>query len=143
MRDIFFLSLFVFCAVLLTVACKNKKETIQSDLTNIPEGSWSAITMRGDTLNKSDFSRGLPSIIFKDSTSFSGTTGCNQYMASYTLIGNMVEIEMGPMTKMACPGKLESIYVETLNLTNKVEVVEDIMKFYNSETELLTFKKLK
>ncbi len=141
MKKILYFILIGFCAAALTVACKNQKDSTESNPKNIPEGTWTAIAMKGDTLIKADFLRGLPTIVFKDSTSFSGSTGCNQYIASYRLEGNTIKIEMGAMTKMACPGKLEGIYVDVLNSTNKVELVDDIMRFYNTDIELLAFKK--
>lgn len=121
-------------------ACKNKKEVQAED--KIPGGTWMVETMHGDTINEIDFMRGSPSIIFNDSTSFSGSTGCNQYSARFKVLDRGVEIKMGPMTKVACPGKEESIFVEALNATNKVKMEGDRMHFYRNEEELLGFRKI-
>lgn len=121
-------------------ACKNKKE-VQAE-NKIPGGTWMVQTMHGDTINEIDYMRGSPSIIFNDSSSFSGTTGCNQYSARFKVLNDGVKIEMGPMTKMACPGKEESIFVEALNSTNKVKIEGDIMHFYKNDEDLLGFKQV-
>ena len=135
--SIFVLAILIFGGV---SSCKNKKE-VQAE-NKIPGGTWMVETMHGDTINDIDYMRGSPSIIFNDSSSFSGTTGCNQYSARFKVLNSGVEIEMGPMTKMACPGKEESIFVEALNSTNKVKIQGDIMHFYRNDEELLGFKKV-
>lgn len=121
-------------------SCKNKKEVQVSN--SIPGGTWMVETIKGDTIKEIDYMRGSPSIIFNDSTSFSGTTGCNQYSARYKEVAGGVEIKMGPMTKMFCPGKEEELFIEALNVTNRVEVRAEKMYFYRNDEELLGFKKV-
>ncbi|NEN24414.1 META domain-containing protein [Cryomorpha ignava] len=121
-------------------SCKNKKE-VQAE-NKIPGGTWMVETMHGDTISDIDYMRGSPSIIFNDSSTFSGSTGCNQYSARFKVLDGGVEITMGPMTKMACPGKDESIFVEALNSTNKVKIEEERMHFFKNDEELLGFKKV-
>src|SRR5690606_31987434 len=121
-------------------SCKNNKEVQESN--KIPGGTWMVETIHGDTINEIDYMRGSPSIIFNDSSSFSGTTGCNQYSARYTVVDGGVEIEMGPMTKMYCPGKDENIFVEALNATNRVEIQKETMYFYRNDEELIGFRKV-
>lgn len=140
MRKFLTFAMIAFLAVAGLNACKNKKE-VQAE-NKIPGGTWMVETMHGDTINEIDYMRGSPSIIFNDSSSFSGTTGCNQYSARFKVTDGAVEITMGPMTKMACPGKEEQIFVEALNATNRVKVEGERMHFYRNDEELLAFKKV-
>lgn len=137
MRKIF-LFLFLICAALaFSYGCKTYK-AVESQL----DGTWMVVSMYGKSVDEVDFMRGSPSIIFRDSTSFNGSTGCNQYSAKYSKANSGVKITMGPLTKMACPGDEESIFLKALSETNRIKREKESMTFFNNEQEVLRFQEV-
>ena len=130
--------IFGFAILALGNSCKTHTEAAES-----PAGStWMAKSMYGKSIENVDFMRGSPSIIFRDSTSFSGSTGCNQFSAKYSEGEFGVKITMGPMTKMACPGDEESIFIKALSETNRVKREKDTIIFFNNDKEVLQFERV-
>lgn len=97
-------------------------------------------SMYGESIEDVDFMRGSPSIIFTDSTSIDGSTGCNQYRAKYSKGEFGVKITIGPMTKMSCPGDEESVFIKALSETNRMKREGDALMFFNNDEEVLRFK---
>lgn len=139
MKQILSVALLAFLVIM--AGCKSNR--IQGTAKNtIPSGNWLLIKMGDTTVNESDYERGLPSIIFKDSSSFSGSTGCNQYMATYKHSPESVDITMGPLTKMFCPGDAEKNFLNAIDKTNHVDVKDKILTFYENDKSLMTFQKI-
>lgn len=138
MRQIIGFSLIAILAIL--VGCKSHKVP-ETSRNTIPQGNWVLIKMEETPVKAADYDHGFPSIVFKDSSSFSGSTGCNQYMATYKHSPENITIKMGPLTKMFCPGDAEQNVLNAFNQTNRVEVKDDILSFYENEKSLMTFKR--
>lgn len=135
MRKYLSYMIFSFAILALSYSCKTAQKAAES-----PAGStWMVKSMYGKSIEEVDFMRGSPSIIFKDSTSFSGSTGCNQYSAKYSEGEFGMKITMGPMTKMACPGDQESIFIKALSETNRMKMENDVMIFFNNDEQVLRF----
>jgi|SRR5690554_1444369 len=131
--------------VLLSVAilalgnsCKTHKS---ADSQATVEGSWMVTAMYGNSIEDVDFMRGSPSIIFQDSSSFSGSTGCNQYSAKFLEGEFGIKITIGPMTKMACPGEEENVFIKALSETNRIKREKETMLFFHGDKEVLRFAK--
>ena len=135
MRRFFLYTIFGFAILSSGFACKTHK-TADSPA----GGTWMATSMYGKSIEKVDFMRGSPSIIFTDSTSFNGSTGCNQYSAKYSEGEFGVKITMGPMTKMACPGDEESIFIKALSETNRMKREGDVLMLFNNDQEVIRFQ---
>ncbi len=120
------------------VACKDKKN-IQVKEVEIFEGSYVLNTLSGAAINTDDYMRGKPTIVFLDSTSLSGSTGCNQYRASYSIQDSSITIKMGPMTKMACPGRGEQLFLDALSSINTVRKTEESLVFLSDAKPILSF----
>lgn len=137
-------SAFIFLLVafaILATHCKSHRNVKNDN----PKGSpttWMAVSINGQSIDDVDFMRGSPSIIFSDSVSLSGSTGCNQFSAKYTRKQSGIHISVGPMTKMACPGNEEQLFLDALQKTNRIEEKEDEVIFYENGTETLRFKKM-
>jgi len=46
------------------------------------------------------------SLLFHPDSTFTGSTGCNQFSGTYTTDGRQLSLTVGPMTLAACPGPL-------------------------------------
>ncbi len=71
---------------------------------------------------------------FRD-TAIVGSTGCNRYAASYTVDGNALKIELGPMSLMACPppaSDVESTYLANLGKVSTFTATSDGLTMYDS-----------
>lgn len=129
--------IFSFAILALSFGCKTYKAAEPAS-----GGTWMVTSMYGKPVEDVDFMRGSPSIIFTDSTSFNGSTGCNQYSAKYSEGEFGVKITMGPMTKMACPGEEESIFIKALTETNRQKREGDVLIYFNGDEEVIRFKKV-
>lgn len=71
-----------------------------------------------------------------------GFTGCNRLSGTFTLIGNY-EIKFSPLavTKMACVNddKTESIFLPALAQTNRWQIENNILTFFNGQTAVAKF----
>ena len=137
MRKILSYTIFGFAILAMSYSCKTYRAG------EAPEGgTWMATALYGKSIEDVDFMRGSPSIIFTDSTTFNGSTGCNQYSVKYSESEFGVKITMGPMTKMACPGEEESLFIKALTETTRRKRDGDVLIYYNGDVEVIRFKKV-
>ena len=86
-------------------------------------------TWRLTDLTGQDVLADLPVLLsFMDSTSITGSGGCNRYFAEYTLSGN--KLKLGPIgsTRMTCAEdtvQQEDLYFEALQQAKSVQLDED------------------
>jgi heat shock protein HslJ len=71
-----------------------------------------------------------------------GFTGCNRLSGTCTINGNY-EIKFSPLavTKMAClnDDKTESLFLTAISQTNRWQIENNELKFFNGQTEVATF----
>ncbi len=71
-----------------------------------------------------------------------GFTGCNRLSGTYTINGNY-EIKFSPLavTKMAClnDDKTESLFLPAISQTNRWQIENNVLKFFNGQTEVAKF----
>lgn len=106
----------VLFALLITgiSSCKSFKDmTIPLD--QLTSGNWELNELFGNTVQAADYMKGLPSLAFSDDGKLSGSTGCNQFSGDYTLEGAAVKVNPGAMSKMACPGDGEALFLNGIS----------------------------
>ncbi|HTF82273.1 MAG TPA: META domain-containing protein, partial [Cytophagales bacterium] len=84
-----------------------------------------------------------PSIVFEeDSQKVHGHTGCNRFCGKVTTNGSQLGItETISMTKEACQGKGEELYLKALKAADNFKITEqNQLKLFNKETLLLVFE---
>lgn len=71
-----------------------------------------------------------------------GFTGCNRLSGTFTINGNY-EIKFSPLavTKMAClnDDKTESLFLPAISETNRWQIENNVLKFFNGQTVVATF----
>ncbi|MEJ8844142.1 META domain-containing protein [Lacibacter sp. H375] len=71
-----------------------------------------------------------------------GFTGCNRLSGTFTINANY-EIKFSPLavTKMAClnDDKTESLFLPAISQTNRWQIENNVLKFFNGQTEVATF----
>ncbi len=110
------------------------------------EGTWELISViTGPTPFKELYPNKKPTIAFDArSKQISGTTSCNSYTGAYNIDGRALGFgsEMA-LTKMACQGNGESVFVERLSKTNTFFIKEqNTLMLLDGDVALLEFKKI-
>ncbi|WP_018344365.1 META domain-containing protein [Cytophaga aurantiaca] len=74
----------------------------------------------------------------------SGTTSCNTYTGSYSLDGKTISFGNGfALTKMACPGNGESVFIDRIRKVNKFFIKDQTtLMLLQDDVALLEFKKI-
>jgi heat shock protein HslJ len=84
--------------------------------------------------------------IFTEDGNVSGIAGCNNYSGTYVVDGEIIEIELGPLTMMFCDqpeGVMdqEASYLQALDSVTNFQIVGDVMVMQDeSGQEVLKFK---
>ncbi len=98
------------------------------------EGDWQ-LTTQDDGRSMVD----IPDPVTVDATirgaTISGSTGCNRYAASYTVDGNALKIDVGPMTLIGCPSPqadIETAYIMNLGKVRTYTATSDTLTMYDS-----------
>ncbi|MBE9475206.1 MAG: META domain-containing protein, partial [Chloroflexi bacterium] len=83
---------------------------------------------------------------FNQDGSLSGSAGCNNYSGTYQVDGDMIEVELGPLTMMFCEqpeGVMdqETAYLKALESVTSYRILGDVMVMQDdSGEEVLKFK---
>lgn len=112
------------------------------------EGAWELVSViQGDSgrvaFNEL-YPEKKPTITFDSrAKQVSGTTSCNRYTGSYVIDGRTISFGTGmAMTKMACPGNGESLFIDRIYKTNTYFIKnQTTLMLLNGDVALLEFKK--
>ena len=102
--------------------------------TEILSGTWKVIHISGlDSLN------GTPTFEFKpDLKRVAGSTGCNNYFASYELRGEKLKLGHSGVTQMACPDmSVENAFVQKLDLIAYFKRIKRELHLFDAKDNLL------
>ncbi len=69
---------------------------------------------------------------FDEDGNLAGTAGCNNYSGAYQVNGELIEIELGPLTLMFCeePGGImdqEEAYLQALGSVTSFQILGDVL----------------
>lgn len=108
----------------------------------LPDGTWELTNIEGgqaDTL----FARNRPSLRFdRNSQRISGNTGCNNFNAALQIEGSTLRIpEPIATTRMACEGKGEQLFLQTLTKANAYSLEGDKLTLLRDGYSVLQFAK--
>ena len=86
----------------------------------------------------------VPDLSFENG-GIDGSTGCNAYIASYSVDGSVLDLELGNMTGLTCPppgGDVEAAFVAALERVEGWAVEDDeLVLLDGSSEELLRFER--
>lgn len=111
------------------------------------EGTWELVSIitENTTPFKDLYPNKKPTIAFEARPKqISGTTSCNSYTGSYVLDGKTISFGTGmALTKMACEGNGERLFIERLTKTNKFFIKnQSTLMLLDGDVALLEFKKI-
>jgi heat shock protein HslJ len=135
-----------FAILCLTIAgCNTAK---QPKTTASLEGTWQLNYITGPRIAFDGlYPDKKPTITFDlKEYRVSGNNSCNHYFGALNVDGNTInftDAKMG-MTKMACPGEGETVFMRTLEKINSYSISEDgkILNFIMGDIAMMRFEKL-
>ena len=124
------------CAIILS-ACAEISPADQPDL---EETTWVLMTYN----DNHPIEGTQPTLQFEDGQ-VSGNAGCNHYGGSYQVKGDAISFGALSQTEMACmdpEGVMvqERTYLDLLGSTDRFELVDDVLKLFAGQHQILTFE---
>lgn len=157
------LIVFSTALALIFASCNTTKSSSTSDAKNVDPasvpvtsnpsadeadlgGTWELVSVISETtLFKDLYPVTVPTIAFDARPKqVSGTTGCNSYTGSYSLDGRTISFGNGfALTKMACTGNGEAVFIERIRKTNKFFIKDQrTLMLLQDDVALLEFRKI-
>lgn len=140
-KNIFTISLLFF----FFMACKPAQSPLKTTISL--EGTWQLNYISGPRIAFDGlYPNNKPTITFDlKENQVSGNTSCNQYFGTLNSTGNSInfkDTKMG-MTKMACLGNGENIYMKTLKQIDSYSISEDgkILNLIMGDIAMMRFEK--
>lgn len=99
---------------------------------------WELSSMMG-ALDSSKFPAGLPSLSFLEGGRLAGFAGCNNFSGGFSLEGSGIQLDPGAMTKKACPGNGEDLFMQALDKVKNFKVEKEKLTLLDGDTELMSF----
>jgi len=119
----------VVIACCLLMACNNSKKSTSAipDINSLA-GNWELNYISGPRIAFDGlYPNKKPTISFDVATNkLAGNTSCNSFTGALKVDGNKINFnDPMAMTRMACPGEGETVFVETLKKINSWSVTND------------------
>ncbi len=128
--------LFFSLAAIALTGCK----TAKTDEKAIIGQTWELQDINGVKALQSDFSNGMPTIMFSADKGVSGTGGCNGYRGEYTLAeSGALTVDKVIATKMFCEGVHENEFMAALSRAEKASVQGGKLVLSQGDNKLLVF----
>lgn len=128
--------LLVACILTITVSCTSTcKMGVKKQLTS---NAWELSSLNGKIPDMAEFRTGMPFILFDKSGRMSGSTGCNNFMGKYEISKTGFKPDAGAMTRMACQGKGEAMFIEALNQAKNIRLDSGKLVLLDGTNELMT-----
>lgn len=129
--------------LLVVMACATSRKAATSG-GNL-EGSWTLSVFepaQKKTLAERFGTRVIELRFETSSNSVSGTTGCNRFTGSYTAdTANLTFSQNRALTKMACPGYNEQLFLAAMDRINRYRLIEGQLELLQNENIVMIFAK--
>jgi heat shock protein HslJ len=122
--------------VMLMSACKSSSKLDAKDQLTV--SAWELNTLQGKTVDGREFMNGMPFLVFSKDGRLSGSTGCNSMSGTYELKNNNISLNPGAMTRMACPGNGEMLFLEAMRKVKNLEIAGGKLVLQDGTTEIMT-----
>lgn len=122
--------------LLLLGSCSTTKKTETNIV--LKSTTWELATIKGKSPDPNEFQNGLPFISFNDEARMSGFTGCNRMSGKYELEKSNLKLDPGAVTRMACPGNGELVFLESLSHVKNIKAEPSKLILLDGGIELMT-----
>jgi len=130
--------LFTLAALLLLIVSSCGTTCKMGTKKQLSAHVWELNTLNGKVLDINEFRTGTPFLIFDKSGFVSGSTGCNNFTGKYELNKTSLSIEAGAMTRMACQGNGETLFLNALKQVKTIQTSKNKITLLNGMEELMT-----
>jgi len=137
MKNIFVRIQVLLCLVALVSACKTSSKLDAKDQLTV--SAWELNTLDGKAVDAKQFMTGLPYLAFDKDGRYTGSTGCNSISGSYEAENNNISLSPAAMTRMACPGNGEMLFLEAVGKVKNLQITSGKLVLLNGATEIMTF----
>ncbi len=100
---------------------------------------WELKTIKGSSLDAKEFVTGTPFLLFQNKGKLLGSTGCNNMSGNFTLKKACLQLEPGAITRMACQGNGEAIFLDAMKQVKNMKVDADKLTLLDGNKEVMTF----
>lgn len=107
-------------------------------LTELSSNSWNVSSLNGKSLESENTTKGLPFLTFSDNGKLFGSTGCNNFTGSYKLTGTKLDLNLGALTKMMCPGDTEQNFINTIKKVTNIKMDGGTLNLFNGTKSIMT-----
>ena len=137
MKNISFRIQVLFCLIALVSACKTSSKLDAKDQLTV--SAWELNTLDTKAVDAKQFMKGLPYLVFDKDGRYTGSSGCNSMSGSYEAKNNNISLVPAAMTRMACPGNGEMLFLEALQKVKNLEFTGGKLVLLDGTTEIMTF----
>lgn len=134
-KQLFQITMATLLIVIISSCGSTCKMANKNKLTAQP---WELSTLNGSTPDMEQFRTGMPFLLFADKGKLSGSTGCNNMSGSYKLKKACLEIEPGAITRMACQGNGETLFLDALKHVEMMKLDGDKLILLDGTKEIMT-----
>lgn len=117
----------------------------QAENPNTINGNWQLVYIQSGGVDRSAlFPDNQPYMRLDSSTlQASGSTGCNRFSGQFVAVNQQFRFDMEKMvlTRMACKGPGEGIFLETIARVNRYRMKADTLEFLENDSVLIGWKK--
>jgi len=105
---------------------------------HLASNPWEMSTLNGSVPDAKEFQTGIPFLLFDKKGKMTGSTGCNNMAGNYQLSKSGIVLEPGAITRMACQGKGETLFLEALKQVKNFKVDGEKLVLLNGADEIMT-----
>jgi heat shock protein HslJ len=134
-KDLFLITIAALLIVLVSSCGSTCKMANKNKLTS---NSWELSTINGSTPDLNQFRTGMPFLLFGSKGKLTGSTGCNNMAGNYTLKKACLELEPGAITRMACQGNGETLFLDALKQVKMMKSDGDKLILLDGTKEIMT-----
>jgi heat shock protein HslJ len=127
----------VIFTLFITVSCGTTSKT--SLATRLSSHPWELYTLNGEGIDVNEFRNSVPFLTFDISGKLTGSAGCNKFAGTFDLKKDAIKLVPGVMTRMACPGNGETLFLATMAQVTKIKMNGNKVAFFDDSKELMTF----
>jgi heat shock protein HslJ len=99
---------------------------------------WEISTLNGTAPDLNEFRTGLPFLLFGSKGQLTGSTGCNNMSGNYKLKKDILQLEPGAITRMACQGNGEALFLDAIRKVKNFKIDGDKLTLLDGTKEIMT-----
>ncbi len=134
-KQLFQITIAALILLLINSCGTTCKMSMKKQLASNP---WEMSTLKGSTPDAKDFQTGIPFLLFDKKAKMTGSTGCNNMSGSYQISKSGIELEPGAITRMACQGNGEYLFLEALKQVKNFKFDGDKLILLSGADEIMT-----